>query len=623
MLRPARGPVLNWLASSRRPVCRAKLARSIRCYSSPDQSLKAITTALRPVTKGLDTRESLEKTFVGMEKKLTQRLSEFDIGRFSQLYPATVSPLETCVVDELLCQGYVNEAISLYLLQCYYASRLPHVRVWIVDTLSKLFIARRGDFWFFLKRLVELGWTEEDLRFYNQLFGIYGRIGTGRSSLMVFLDRLKERSDANEIAVDLLTKMALREGKPILAASIILRCKEYCSSGTLDLCVRAIAQPNTKYGLFHACALQKLTYAFPFEAFSTSESTKARIIELGLSIAVNDFPSLPKDCYHIAKYQGSSPIPASAVMALLRRCLSVEHYQFANHLWGTIKHVYLHNIAQLGLADVAYLVRSFSKSEKYRLNTAKEIVEAIPEEIYSREGLLESLLIYSARSGDSKLLEKLVKSVPKPAPRPVLSSLLNAFASHGDSEGLQRVVSEITSKGLAMHDADTAKIVSLLAKDDFNRACSLVEHLQSQGQKPYKAMAALANRAIEQSHFDMAQHYISILLVEEGVPWDVISLAKNLQLKLLVVQGKTAEARKKWQVWLATNSLPGTRYKLTALRTILDEYVRQNNSQSASWVVKELEELGLTANDIRAQVTKRKRLTPAQRQSWERIFNHS
>src|SRR5699024_10943267 len=86
---------------------------------------------------------------------------------------------------------------------------------------------------------------------------------------------------------------------------------------------------------------------------------------------------------------------------------------------------------------------------------------------------------------------------------------------------------------------------------------------------------------------------------------EVVGLSVSLTLKRLVASNDLKAIRKLWREWLVEATLPKVQYQYLALRTVLDEYIRQNDPVEARWVVDEMRALNFTFRQIQNYILQR------------------
>lgn len=443
--------------------------------------------------------------------------------------------------------------------------------------------------------------------------GFYPRqdVDDVRESVALLLEGLSSLKNSAELKkrdclTEIIIKNALYEGKPLLASSIWIRLKySWLSSHTLNSIVTALSISHRQVEPFHLQALHKLLKTFPKSLFYMCAATKSRFISMGIKMSTDNqsLPSIANDVYDLIKDVQGDDIPLLLQYKLLSLNVHCGTLNQAARIWDSLSAKYNNDIMTHNTLILSKLIFAFSKEEKYR-SIADSIVRRLPEESYGLEGMTEALLMYCARKKDFTLAEKVYAAIGHPIRRTTLTYLLHLHVLLNDASGTEKILKEIRSRGESLYAEELARLVQSISTVDLEKACRLVERFPVN--TSLKAYGAIVNTSIDQKNFPTADEYLDILSHNcSDNNKEIAGLIANLSIKRLVEAKDLQGTRKLWQHWLVNNQIPDKTYQFKALRTILDEYIRENNPKQAIWVINEMVMLGLSMSQIKYYVSQR------------------
>lgn len=124
---------------------------------------------------------------------------------------------------------------------------------------------------------------------------------------------------------------------------------------------------------------------------------------------------------------------------------------------------------------LAVLLVIFTKNKKYR-GIAKELVNEIPERMYSDPELIGPLLDLLSVMNRPDVANTICAQIKPPLSRPMLSTLLKLHVSFNDAEGTEKVLKQIYDMGSELSTSDYVIIVTqLLKKKQFSKALNVVK----------------------------------------------------------------------------------------------------------------------------------------------------
>lgn len=448
-----------------------------------------------------------------------------------------------------------------------------------------------------------------------------------RESLAVFFEEIAKQNskrgfESKDVLIELILRAALREGKPLLAASICLKLRVgRLSCATLNSVITALSISHKEVEMYHLAALGNLLKKLPRGLITMSSTTKARFLTMGIKCSRGSFPTIANDCYEQLRKVPGDEIPMGVQYQLLR--INIHHGMLdpAARMWDSMKEHY-GNLMQHDRSVLIKLIFAFSGEKRYRA-VADQIVNNIPASWLGMEGLTEALLMYCARKKNYELAKEVYAAIKHPIRRTTLTYLLHLHVSLGDANGTEKILKEIKSRGEELKPEELARIVKSLSTIDMEKARLLAERFPIH--TALKSFASIIDTAIQTRDFQTADKYLD-RMSKHTTPknLEINGLFTNLIIKRLCASNDMTTARQQWQKWLVANSLPQKEYQIKAFRTLLDEYIQQNTPQAASWVVDEMCALSLPKSQIKRFITQRaafSNLTDTQKAEWLRLID--
>lgn len=503
-------------------------------------------------------------------------------------------------------------------------------RIFLIDLWSRwIGSANYSQLSLLLAKLSREAFTDNEVLMYWKEIKRYGYelrmdVSVREALACFFEDMMKQSSNGGFAVKDVFTELAiraaLREGKPLLPASICLKFRVgRLSSATLNSVITALSIAHKNVEMYHLAALGHLLKKFPKGLITMSSTTKARFLSMGIRSSKGTFSTIANDCYEQLKKVPGEDIPMGFQYQLLSMNIHSGMLDLAVRMWESMK-LHYDNLIQHDRSILSKLIFAFSREERYRA-VADDIVKNIPTSYYGIEGMTEALLMYCARKKDYELAKQVYAAIEHPIRRTTLTYLLHLHVSLGDANGTEKILKEIKSRGEELKPEELARIVKSLSTIDMKKACLLAERFPIS--TTLKSFASIIDTAIQSNDFQTADEYLDQM--SKNTPSknpEINGLFTNLAIKRLCASGDMAVARQKWQKWLVAQRLPSKGYQIRALRTLLDTYIRQNTPQTATWVIDEMRALSVSKDQINRFITQRaafSNLNQTQRDEWLRL----
>lgn len=610
------------------------LNRSIGTVGSKGrQALVNIHKELQPLQPYLDDRP--DDKGLALDSAAVEKIIPLE-SYLSRVYPkllaynSTHSRLD--VLTALRREAKDADAGCLVVLLVANWQKNADTRIFVIDLLSRWIKSTNYDqAGMLLAKLSKEAFSDNEVLMYCKEIRRYGyelRMDVSvRESLVYFFEQITKQSAKEDFAVrDVLTEViiraALREGKPLLAASICLKLRVgRLSCATLNSVVIALSISHKDVEMYHLTALGNLLKKLPRGLITMSSTTKARFLSMGIRSSKGSFSTIANDCYEQLKQVPGDDIPMGLEYKLLSINVHSGMLDRAARMWDSIKGRY-DNIVQHDRSVLIKLIFAFSGEERYRA-VADEIVNSVPTSYFGIEGLTEALLMYCARKKDYELAKQVYATIEHPIRRTTLTYLLHLHVSLGDANGTEKILKEIKSRGEELKPEELARIVKSLSTIDMEKARLLAERFPIP--TTLKSFASIIDTAIQSNDFQTADKYLDRMSKHTSSKnLEINGLFTNLTIKRLCASNDMGAVRKKWQKWLVTQTLPQKEYQVKAFRTLLDEYIRQNNPQNATWVIDEMRASNFPKSQIKRFITQRaafSNLTPTQKTEWLRLID--
>ncbi len=468
---------------------------------------------------------------------------------------------------------------------------------------------------------------------YNLLSKIVPKSGLGAA--------LTER-DTQPIS-ELLIHICISEGLPLLASSICIKLgsEGMVQQSTLSAVIAALLVSNPKMDKHHLEALMALDQEnFPV---TLSKIQRKEVMEIALNIVNEHFPKTANVIFNfLNKKLGEGEVQAVPVKQVYKLMMQNKRNHNVSGMWlqwNKIKSYYP-DISFHDPGILSALIGELSKSKAYR-DSAKTIVDQLPLSLYTHPGMSEALLIYAARQKDVEFASVVCQQLTLPLSRNVLGALLYLHLSFDDSEGAERVLSEIFRQGSTLQSSEFGMLTrSLLQKDQLEQAIAL-----SKSVDPVIEITGLTHivQYLLEKHKDI--YFIKIPMNERVLMREMVLKISKSEIRKerdnITVMLLNDLARRRGcisaQLFYNYILIPGNQHKLKDLKSIerkisktveFYEYSKYNLNISTSerifaikvigdfalseknreiflWSAKQLNKLGLTKNQISFDWVKR------------------
>lgn len=417
-------------------------------------------------------------------------------------------------------------------------------------------------------------------------------------------------SDPKLIATEIVNT-ACNMGKPLLASSICIRLDEVnlLTNDVVKKVIRLLLIPHQLQGQFNIKAIVEMTKRIKNVRITLTTKEKSGMIESAIRLSKMTFPTLINDVYDFVTRIPGGMIPLTTLFELIKINLLHNNTSRASAL--TQQFLTRQPPAKkLNIEIIGLMIREFSKNRKYR-HLCKKLIDLVPPEYYTVDGLTGPLFSYCARTKNRELAMEIYHKLQAPIKRNILTSLLHLHISFGDNVGAEKILQEINRRQETLLPLEFAMVVqgALAQKNGLATASKLCRN--SSPTIARLAYGDILNYAIDHDEYDIFNEFIDLAyknLPESDPMFDSISM---LIIKKLLKSHGSKEARLQWIQWQSGSHkaskirLPSTRKQLIAIRSIADKAIAEGNTQVINWSLHELRHLGVHMADIHKELSER------------------
>lgn len=496
--------------------------------------------------------------------------------------------------NHLIKNAMSIERNCLLMVVVYCWSKSINIRIWLINYLSELLLNDQlEDVQWILSKLFRCGLAESEKRYYS--------LSTVKFQSLYHLQYLDY--------VVLLIRMAQRQGRPVLATSLCIKFKDKTDIPHSDIltCINNLLIPDPDFSIYNLKALHQLLISYNYD-IALPPRLLSSVIKTGLRLCrTHDAPNLANDCYDLATKCArkfvTTKIPIQTVYKIMMFNLARGNFRKVHSIWLDYKDYYqADEFMNHDKTLLTKLILAFSKERVFRY-TAQEIALKIPQEYYSSEGMTEALLIFCGRTKNTVLAQKVYASISYPLRRSMFTALLYMHIELKDSNGVERILSEINNRSDVILPHELGLVVKFFAKNNIDKAKELASRFPNK--ISIRINEVFADYYAEIGDVENMNHYLN--LIDKHQP-NISTSANNILLKSILRTENLSQARKVWQKWLLEDTNFDHRQKLIALNTILDELIRRTADEDidndefysfTSWLINEMVYAGVGFDQIR------------------------